>query len=340
MSLRENLLDICNSNFLPDYSVLMDLSSACVNLLENEDSSYRPRERTQKKFSGGLLNFCKGSKNLSVIVIPDIHARFYFLMHILDFKIEVDCKKMSVLQALEKKLVYVVCVGDLFHSEVRAYSRWKKAYAEFKAGNPTSEPMCEEMIENLKTVQIVMKLKLAFPKNFHCLKGNHENILNEEGRGNHSFYKMALEGEMFYSFMREKYDDALIYMWSCFEHSLPLCAVFSNLVVSHAEPAFVLNKTKIINFRDNPEVVLALTWTANGKAQVGSVSKSIKNLVGKDCAKVVWLAGHRPVVQRYALRQRGKFIQIHNPNMENIAFVRPLQKFNPETDILSVLKEE
>lgn len=339
MSLRDELLALCKSNSLPDYSSMMDLSSACVSLLENEDISYRPRERYGKRLSGGLLNFCKEESDLPVLVIPDIHARFYFLMHILDFKINLSSGSMSVFEALKKNLIYVVCVGDLFHSEMRSYARWKKAYSAFKNGDFTSDEMCEEMVENLKTVQIVMKLKLAFPKNFHCLKGNHENILNEEGRGNHSFYKMALEGEMFYRFMSEKYDDALIYLLSCFEHALPLCAVFPNLVVSHAEPAYTLNKTKIINFRDNPDVVLALTWTANDRAEVGSVSKSVRNLVGKNCAKVVWIGGHRPVVQRYALRQRGKYIQIHNPNMENIAFVRPVQKFDPKTDILTVFEE-
>ena len=183
---------------------------------------------------------------------------------------------------------------------------------------------------------MILKLKLSCPENFHCLKGNHENILNEEGRGNHPFYKMAAEGEMFYQFMSEQYDDAVIYILSCLEHALPLCAVFPNLVISHAEPFFELTRSKIINYRKFPEVTLALTWTANGEAKKDSVSESIKNLLGKNCENAVWIGGHRPVKNKYGLRQNGKYVQIHNPDEENIAVVKPDRKFNPETDILRV----
>ncbi len=336
MSLRSELLNFLNSSYLPDYDSLMALLDKSVSLLENEDSSYRPRERSGERLSGGLLNFCGMEERKPVIVIPDIHARGYFLMHILDWKIQINGNTVSVLEACEKKLVFLVCVGDLFHSELRCYERWKKAYAQFRNGVVISDEMICEMLENLNLLQMVLSLKLACPESFHCLKGNHENVLNEEGRGNHSFYKMAAEGEMFFRFMTEKYDDALVYLFSCFEHSLPLCAVFPNLVVSHAEPAFALTKTKIINYRNWPDVVLALTWTGNGVAEPGSVSKSIRNLVGKDCRNVVWIGGHRPVSGKYAMRQRKKYIQIHNPDEENVALVMPDRKFDPERDIFSV----
>ena len=206
----------------------------------------------------------------------------------------------------------------------------------WKIGVITSEAMNQEMLENMKVLQMILKLKLSCPENFHCLKGNHENILNEEGRGNHPFYKMAAEGEMFYQFMSEQYDDAVIYILSCLEHALPLCAVFPNLVISHAEPFFELTRSKIINYRKFPEVTLALTWTANGEAKKNSVSESIKNLLGKNCENAVWIGGHRPVKNKYGLRQNGKYVQIHNPDEENIAVVKPDRKFNPETDILRV----
>ena len=336
MSLRDTLFDYYKSSSLPSYDDLINLIEQCGALLENEDPSYRPREKNGEHYSGGLLSFLDNHEK-PVIVVPDLHARAYFLWNILEYKISINSIEISILEALEQKLIYVICVGDIFHSEMRSFERWKKAFAHYKNGNILSKEMSDEVLENLNLLQMIMTLKLNCPQNFHCLKGNHENILNEEGRGNHAFYKMAAEGEMFYRFMAEKYDDALIYLLSCFEHSLPLCAVFPNLVVSHAEPAFTLNKSKIINYRENPDVVLALTWTGNNQSETGSVSKSIKNLIGKNLRMVLWLGGHRPVSGRYFKRQRGKYIQIHNPDEQNIALVQPDVKFNPETNIVSVV---
>lgn len=361
MDLKTELFNIYRSEDFPEYDDFMHLLEKALNLLENENSLYRPKEKYGEKFSGGLLDFCSekkfGKEKKPVVVIPDIHAREYFLWHILNFEIELedlnktsasekksgqeneDClisEKMSILEACQKKLIYLVCVGDIFHSELRCYDRWKEAFAEFNRGVIKSEAMNQEMLENLKVLQMILKLKLSCPENFHCLKGNHENILNEEGRGNHPFYKMAAEGEMFYQFMSEQYDDAVLYILSCLEHALPLCAVFPNLVISHAEPFFELTRSKIINYRKFPEVTLALTWTANGEAKKDSVSESIKNLLGKNCENAVWIGGHRPVKNKYGLRQNGKYVQIHNPDEENIAVVKPDRKFNPETDILRV----
>lgn len=335
MDLRSYLSAIYDSKDFPSYDCLFELISKALSLLENEDSSYRPKEKSEQKISGGLLNFCAKSEK-PVIVVPDLHARAYFLQDILNYKIKIQETEFSVLEACQKKLIYLVCVGDVFHSEMRSYARWKKAYAQYKNGVIFSPEMNEEMLENLKLFSMILTLKLNCPESFHLLKGNHENVLNEEGRGNHPFYKIAREGEMFYRFLFEKYDDAVIYLWSCLEHALPLCAVFNNLVVSHAEPAVVLTKTKIINYRKFPEAVYALTWTANDEAQKGSVSKTIKNLVGKNLKNVVWIGGHRPVRETVELRQRGKYIQIHNPEKENIAIVSPKRKFNPETDIICV----
>ena len=66
-----------------------------------------------------------------------------------------------------------------------------------------------------------------------------------------------------------------------------------------------------------------------------SFDKTMKLL---DIANYVYFGGHRPVKENYRLRQNGKFIQIHNPKLQNIVLVRPDRKFNPETDIVSVSK--
>lgn len=338
MDLRGELQQIFDSRTLPDGETLLGALDFAVDLLQKEDSSFRPEEDCDEGFSGGLIDF-SSSPELPLVVIPDIHARGQFFLDVLDSKIAVKdgAEKATVLEALEKGLAYAVSLGDLFHSEGRAAQRWNTAYEKFRADDFSSEEMTEEMLENINLLRMVLKVKCACPKFFHVLKGNHENILNEEGNGNHPFYKIASEGEMMYWFLKDVYDDALIYLWSCFEHSLPVCAVFHSAVLSHAEPRRALLKDEIINCRKNPGVILDLTWTGNGFAEEDSVSKTIKNLTGRKSG-FVWISGHRPVKEMFGVRQKGLLFQIHNPSLENAAVIYPGRKFNPEKDIVSVGK--
>ena len=346
MLIRKKLQTYFDSQRLPEQIVLLELLEKFVNTLENETDFYRPTETIEKigkkvALPGGLLDFSKIGQ-LPVIVIPDLHARRNFLLDVLDYKIanpsekDTEKSKLTILECLEQKLIYVVCLGDFFHSEARGAERWFRAYKDFKNGNFIGKAMSEEMIENLNLLLMLSELKYAFNENFHCLKGNHENVTNEYGNGNLPFYKFADEGNMFHGFLEEFYSDALIYLWSAFEHSLPICAVFKNVVISHAEPAFAFSRSEIINYRKNPSVILGLTWTANGEAEIDSVRATIKNLFGKNKNDVFWLSGHRPVKGKYELRQNGALVQFHNPAQENIAFVRVDKKFEADKDIISV----
>ena len=53
----------------------------------------------------------------------------------------------------------------------------------------------------------------------------------------------------------------------------------------------------------------------------------------------MYLGGHRPVPGNYRALQNGKYIQIHNPGKQNIAFVQADKKFDPDTDIIEVAKK-
>ena len=52
----------------------------------------------------------------------------------------------------------------------------------------------------------------------------------------------------------------------------------------------------------------------------------------------IYLAGHRPVENKYNLRQNGLFVQFHNPCEQNIAIIYNNRPFNPEEDIIGVEK--
>lgn len=304
-----------------------------IAVLENE-KPYR---------KGGLLDFSESEKPL--IIIPDIHSRDYFLKDILDFRFSGEISEhlsgLTVYEALESEELFVVCVGDGMHSENQGKTRWSQAYFDYAGGNYTGNAMQEEMTENLRVLQICCELKQSFPKNFHFLKGNHENITNESGNGNRAFRKFCDEGNMTTDFIRNFYDDIALYMIELYEKNLPLLALFKNAVVSHAEPNRIFSKRDIQGYKKTPEltesVVFGLTWTQNSVVQDKTCIKSEKKLFGKKYHdNIFWFGGHRPVTEKFKSRQDGKYIQIHNPFEENVAFVAADRVFDPVTDIFPV----
>lgn len=337
-ALLSELKRIYESPVLPPHDDLLSLVDEGITVLEHESEDYRKRyDFSGDKKSGGLLDFT-AMESLPLVVVPDLHARCDFFMHLMQFPLK-DVDSLTVLDALRQGRIRVVCVGDLFHSERRGRERWLLAWDAYERGDYASPEMSDEMRENLLLFQMVLRVKEAFPSCFHFLKGNHENILNEGGRGNYPFRKFADEGNMVYDFMAAQYGDAVLHVMSLWEHSLPLCALFPNCVVSHAEPKSVYTREEIIAYEKNPAMVLGLTWTANDEAETGSVEQNLRNLLGEENTKdAVWLSGHRPVKERYALRQDGRLVQIHNPDREQIAVVLPGKRFEPETDVVEVGK--
>ena len=333
------LNELHESLSLPEHDDLLALVDTAISCLESEPASYRPPQKFDgEETGGGLLDF-SAAPELPLIVVPDLHARCDFFMHLLQSplgKLHVPCESdETVLDALSLGHVRVVCVGDLFHSERRGMERWLSAWEKYEAGDYESPEMVSEMQENLTLFEMVLRVKNAFPECFHFLKGNHENILNEGGRGNYPFRKFADEGNMVYDFMASHYGDAVLHLMSLWEQSLPLCAVFPRCVVSHAEPKSEYRREKIIECKKNPAVVLGLTWTANDEAESKSVVKNLRRLLGEERAEeAVWLSGHRPVQETYALRQNGRLVQIHNPDREQVAVVLPGAQFDPEKDIV------
>lgn len=330
--------EILNQTGLPSHDFVFDLCNITSTILENEKEVYRPEADSGE--AGSLLDF--RNKNLPLVVIPDIHARPDFLSHILKYTLPTGFipkvrKEYTVFQALSKGYIRLVCVGDALHTEFGTKDRWLAAMEEFNNAIYTGPSISAEMLEGMKTICALMKLKEFFPDNFHFLKGNHENIMNQTAYGDFAFRKFANEGYMVREFVHDFYGDDILYLMSCVENALPLMAVTGNCVVSHAEPKTGFTMEQIINARKYAEVVAGLTWTANDDAQQGSVEQIIANICGPVMVpRYVYLAGHRPVKGNYALRQNKQFIQIHNPTKENICLVYKTRKFNPDTDIINV----
>lgn len=327
---------------LPEHDYLFSVADFAASVLENEICSYRPAADFNRL--GGLLDFSGAEcEKLPLIIVPDLHARSYFLRNILNFVLPESfaCsetngvrKRISIFQALEEDKARIVFVGDLLHSELRGRLRWMEALEDFERGIFDGKAMTAEMSEGLTLLSMVMELKISFPANVHILKGNHENIMNEREPGDYPFRKFANEGEMVKDFMSEIYGDDVLMVISCFEKNLPLVAVFPDCVISHAEPARAFLRDELICGMENDEVILGLTWTENNAAKDDSVKKMLDSLTGNPDA--LYFGGHRPIQGNYALRQHGKYIQIHNPDRQNVVLVYKDKHIDLESDIVQV----
>jgi hypothetical protein len=298
-------------------------------VLINEDEELRPYDSSG--LPGGIVELYR---DIPTIIVPDLHARMDFFLSTMHFEFP---EGESVIDLLSRGEVQVVCVGDGFHAEGRAAQRWQLAYDEFKGNYKKRRHINEEMRESLGVMEMVMEVKTAFPRFFHFLKGNHENIANEQGGGNHPFRKYAYEGPMVTHYVRQFYSDEFFESYYEFEKNLPLFAIGRNFIISHSEPATCFEREAIVEYRDRPEVVEGLTWTANDEAEDGSVERMLEYYLDTDeHDDARYFGGHRPVRGMYHLRADEKYVQIHNPERFIIALIQPVGEIDLERDILAI----
>ena len=315
--------------------LISDMEGACATL-SDEDSSLRPRDAHGRP--GGLVRL---RPELPAVVVPDIHARVDLLTTVLSTPFPEHGIDTPLLTAIAADRAQLVMVGDYVHGEARARERWVQAFEEFTAGYRAHDAMDEEMYESLAVLRTVATLKSAYPDRVHGLKGNHENITNEEGDGNHRFGKFVYEGAMVAAYMQRFYRGKATEAVYRFEKSLPLLAVGSRYLVTHAEPARLFPTEEIVEYRDRPEVVEGLTWTDNDAAEEGSVAAMIAHYLPHcDADEAIHLGGHRPVTGRYALRAGGRYVQFHNPARLIVALPPANRPFDPGRDVVELAYDE
>jgi len=329
----QQLIEIAQRAGLPEREAYTALIKQTIEVLQNEDPLYRPRDERNRP--GGMLRL----NHQPTIIIPDLHARPWFVLQVLAYRPGGLPDSSTVFQLLSQGELQMICVGDGFHGESRAAQRWKKAFKEFTGKYHRHSAMDEEMRESLSLMEIVMQLKIMRPDSFHFLKGNHENILNEEGRGNHPFRKFAFEGEMVKEWVLKFYGEEFIYAFAEMEHEFPLLAVDGTFIVSHAEPQRYFTHEEVIRYREYDDVVLGLTWTPNDGAEEGSVNRMIADYCSHpDQAR--YFGGHRPVQGKFNLRAEDKYVQLHNPGTYSFALLQPGIPPDPQQDILVIPHDE
>ena len=287
-------------------------------VMVSENPLIRPYDRVG--LPGGLILL----KNLPLIIVPDLHARVDYMKVLANWT--PPGMDIPVLSLLEEGRIQVVCVGDGFHSEGAKQKRWIQAYKEYTGRFEKHKAMDAEMRDSLTLMLLVMDWKTHYPDHFHFLKGNHENIMNENSKDNRSFAKFASEGEMVKLWSGRFLGEKVLSSYYDFEKFLPVMAVSSQCCITHAEPRKYYTRDKIINCYEKREIIFDLTWTDNGESKKGAVA-SYLNEYFPDLPEGRMYGGHRPVREMYQLRNNGKYVQIHNPNRYAAVYLRDISDF-------------
>lgn len=312
---------------IPHKTGYLQTLKTAINVLTAEKKEIRPKSSTGAP--GGIVNL---KKNIPTIIVPDLHGRVDFFLSLLMHPLE---NETSVIDLLDSGKIQIVCVGDAFHAEKRAAQRWKLAFLEYQSSFRKHARMDEEMRENLGLMEMIMLVKIHYPEYFHFLKGNHENIKNENANGNRPFGKFAYEGEMVKIYMNKFYGREFIDTYDELEKSFPLLTIGRNFLISHAEPGKFYRDDKIIDYMLHPEVVYDFTWTPDNGAEEGSVSRMLDHYLGQG-KNFYYFGGHRPVKGLYNLRADNKYVQIHNPGKFIIAYLKTGEIIDPERDIFEI----
>ncbi len=298
--------------------------------LENESPDNRPVDSNGKP--GGMIVL---RQDLPTLIVPDLHGRHEYLSDLMRYKI----KETQVFDLLKKEMVQIVCVGDGMHGERRAAARWKIALEEYKKGFVDCPAMAKEMSENFQTMAMVMRLKSSFPKLFHFLKGNHENIMDEEGNGNHPFAKFAAEGPMTKMYVEKFYGTEFLEQFDRFEKNLPILARGKFFVISHARPKNIYRIDELINYRSNPDLVEGMTWTRHQAAKSENTIKMLDELIGNGVEQRLWFTGHTAISDLYNIHIKEALVEIHNPDLRVLVVIDPYETFDPDEHFLILPKQ-
>ncbi len=321
-SIIKDLGSLADSPDVPDPKRIFALAEAAIAAIKSEPAAIRPRSADGRP--GGLIQIDRPL----TLVIPDLHGRARFLLGVLRARIE-EFSGLSVLALIQLRMLNLLCLGDIPHSEgALAARRWSLA-ARSMIDDPGPKGvlnpfMEEEMRLSLGALALVMRAKVLLGDGFHCLKGNHDNLGNSGEDGDLQFYKYAQEGSMGAQWLKLRYGHEGLALLRRYELSLPLAARGRCFCASHAEPAVPVGYGELLEYRKNPRLVRALIWTGNGEALPRAAERSLASLL-PSCpfpAASRWISGHRPVEGSYALRAGGRLVQIHNPARSQAALVR------------------
>jgi len=307
-------------------------------------------------------------RDIPCIVIQDLHALSDQLADIL----LTEVNGISLLRLLAEGKLQIVLLGDIMHSEDKELM--DKVKDEFWALNSNAEVkqldfavyiedlikaegkkpaglknMFEEATRSLKAAAMVMLLKQNFKDNVVVLKGNHDNIKNEndaklpgfdtkEGYGNMYFNKYITfpgDGEAYKAFYKAVFGQEFIDAYGIWDNVMEIAATMEPVVFTHgpswkkltfeqvakrdAEAVRGLIGYQMFRIQDRPE---------NHKLQVNDFLRMMSEAEELEGEFTLNVHGHRHRVKfdeknnRFVLNQIGK--------LTGTAFL-PDEKYDGET---------
>ncbi|MEN8175761.1 MAG: metallophosphoesterase [Pseudomonadota bacterium] len=174
---------------------------------------------------GGLLELPAG---LTPILVGDLHARVDNLLRIIS--------EAGVLPALERGDAALVLLGDVVHCE--------------------QPDRLKAMDDSLLMMDLIFRLKLAFPDRLFFLRGNHDSF-------SPSLLKQGVpQGALWRHRLTETRGEDYIRDMRIFYEALPLVAVSPGFAACHAgPPRKPVRRDDLVDVSKNPELAREIVWT-------------------------------------------------------------------------------
>ncbi len=183
---------------------------------------HRPRDSADQP--GGVIELPDG---LSPVIVGDLHARLDNLLRVLS--------DPGFLPALRAGQACLVLLGDTIH--------------------PEGDEDLEHMDSSLLILDLIFRLKIEFPANVHCLRGNHESFALHVGKAG------VPQGALFRRRARELRGPAYETALADFFESLPYVIRSRSFVACHGgPPRRSVSLENLINIRAHPRLLKELMW--------------------------------------------------------------------------------
>jgi len=265
-----------------------------------------------------------------VLVVSDSHALRGALRKLL---LDKYVGHATNLESIVRGHLQLLLLGDLLHSESR--SRWQAVEDEFVTAftSPGSEigptpAMDREMANGFGLAAMVITLQSA-AQGVHCLKGNHDNVLNSDERGNGQVKKHVNwpgEGEITRAWTLVRLGSAFAGKYAAWENRLPVFAVYDSaeglkFVASHTEPAGPYTREEIE--RRSDAVVFGLTWTRSDGRDAPYV---LRNFFGPAWMRARYFVSHTGSEEGIVHVPRNNLVIVNKPRHLVAALIRPAFK--------------
>lgn len=221
------------------------------------------RPKNSKGVAGGIVEL---PDQTTPVIVGDLHAQVDNLLKILS--------ENCLLDALELQTASLIILGDAVHSE--------------------NVDEMDDFETSMLIMDLIFRLKLAFPENVFYLRGNHDSFdpeINKNG---------FLQGDLFREQLAKERGEEYVSEMQIFYDRLPYLIHSKSFIACHAgPPRKKVSRKELLDIADNIELAKELTNNRLQRANypAGYSKSDIKKLrktLGYS-TKVRFIVGHTPL---------------------------------------------